>query len=68
MVADGALLKLRTSEGEIFEVEAKAASMSVVIKNMIDDTEDTNEEIPLPNVIRQSSPKSSSTANITKTR
>ena len=33
------------------EFEAKAASMSVVIKNMIDDTEDTNEDIPqLPNV------------------
>ena len=55
MVADGAVLKLRTSEGEIFEVEAKAASMSVVIKNMIDDTEDTK-ETPKPCIHLQKLP------------
>ena len=49
MAADGQLLKLISSEGDIFEVEPKAACMSHIIKNMVDDC-DTSEEIPLPNV------------------
>ena len=43
------LLKLKSSQGEIFEVEPDVACMSTLIKNMVDDS-GTDEEIPLPNV------------------
>ena len=43
------LLKLKSSQGEIFEVEPEVACMSTLIKNMVDDC-GTDEEIPLPNV------------------
>ena len=42
-------LTLKSSQGEIFEVEPEAACMSTLIKNMVDDS-GTDEEIPLPNV------------------
>merc|ERR1712014_555654 len=41
--------KLKSSQGEIFEVEPEVACMSTLIKNMVDDS-GTDEEIPLPNV------------------
>ena len=46
---DGEMLKLKSSQGEVFEVELKVACMSTLIKNMVDDS-GTYEEIPLPNV------------------
>jgi len=49
-MADGEeKLKLKSSQGAVFEVEASVASMSNLIKNMIDDS-GCEEEIPLPNV------------------
>ncbi|CAJ1395524.1 unnamed protein product [Effrenium voratum] len=42
-------LKLKSSQGEIFEVEPEVATMSTLIKNMVEDS-GTDEEIPLPNV------------------
>jgi len=48
-MGDGELLKLKSSQGEIFEVEPEVACMSTLIKNMVDDS-GTDEEIPLPNV------------------
>ena len=42
-------VKLRSSQGEVFEVEPEVACMSTLIKNMVDDS-GTDEEIPLPNV------------------
>merc|ERR1711964_55809 len=49
MGGDEALLKLKSSQGEIFEIEPEVACMSTLIKNMGDDS-GTDEEIPLPNV------------------
>lgn len=49
MAGDGELLKLKSSQGEIFEVEPDVACMSTLIKNMVEDS-GTDEEIPLPNV------------------
>ncbi|CAK0838284.1 unnamed protein product [Prorocentrum cordatum] len=49
MAGDGELLKLKSSQGEVFEVEPEVACMSTLIKNMVDDS-GTDEEIPLPNV------------------
>eukprot|EP00448_Togula_jolla_P022493 CAMPEP_0170590944 /NCGR_PEP_ID=MMETSP0224-20130122/12138_1 /TAXON_ID=285029 /ORGANISM="Togula jolla, Strain CCCM 725" /LENGTH=223 /DNA_ID=CAMNT_0010914771 /DNA_START=94 /DNA_END=766 /DNA_ORIENTATION=- len=49
MALEGELLKLKSSQGEIFEVEPEVACMSTLIKNMVDDS-GTDEEIPLPNV------------------
>merc|ERR1711972_412904 len=46
---EGEMLKLKSSQGEIFEVEPEVACMSTLIKNMVDDS-GTDEEIPLPNV------------------
>merc|ERR1719221_1936028 len=43
------MLKLTSSQGEIFEVLPEVACMSTLIKNMVDDS-GTDEEIPLPNV------------------
>jgi len=44
-------LKLKSSQGDVFEVEPSVASMSTLIKNMIDDSpSEEDEEIPLPNV------------------
>ena len=40
----GELLKLRSSQGEIFEVEPDVARMSTLVKNMADDS-GTDEEI-----------------------
>eukprot|EP00437_Effrenium_voratum_P010787 CAMPEP_0181440926 /NCGR_PEP_ID=MMETSP1110-20121109/23233_1 /TAXON_ID=174948 /ORGANISM="Symbiodinium sp., Strain CCMP421" /LENGTH=67 /DNA_ID=CAMNT_0023564773 /DNA_START=57 /DNA_END=257 /DNA_ORIENTATION=+ len=42
-------VKLKSSQGEIFEVEPEVATMSTLIKNMVEDS-GTDEEIPLPNV------------------
>ena len=42
-------LKLRSSEGDTFDVNPEVASMSTLIKNMVDDST-TDEEIPIPNV------------------
>ena len=43
---------LVSSEGESFDVSTSAASMSQLVNNLIDNTEDDDEaqEIPLPNV------------------
>merc|ERR1712080_787590 len=49
MATGGDMLKLKSSQGEIFEVEPEVACMSTLIKNMVDDS-GTDEEIPLPNV------------------
>eukprot|EP00450_Noctiluca_scintillans_P005353 CAMPEP_0194490252 /NCGR_PEP_ID=MMETSP0253-20130528/9534_1 /TAXON_ID=2966 /ORGANISM="Noctiluca scintillans" /LENGTH=214 /DNA_ID=CAMNT_0039330861 /DNA_START=33 /DNA_END=674 /DNA_ORIENTATION=+ len=49
MAGDGEMLKLKSSQGEVFEVEPEVACMSTLIKNMVDDS-GTDEEIPLPNV------------------
>eukprot|EP00933_Yihiella_yeosuensis_P035309 TRINITY_DN2882_c1_g1_i1.p1 TRINITY_DN2882_c1_g1~~TRINITY_DN2882_c1_g1_i1.p1 ORF type:complete len:194 (-),score=45.58 TRINITY_DN2882_c1_g1_i1:140-634(-) len=49
MAGEGELLKLRSSQGEVFEVDPEVACMSTLIKNMVDDS-GTDEEIPLPNV------------------
>mmetsp|Transcript_51189 Transcript_51189/g.136369 ORF Transcript_51189/g.136369 Transcript_51189/m.136369 type:complete len:165 (+) Transcript_51189:118-612(+) len=49
MAGDGEQLKLKSSQGEVFEVEPEVACMSTLIKNMVDDS-GTDEEIPLPNV------------------
>merc|ERR1712032_1721049 len=49
MAGEGEMLKLKSSQGEIFEVEPEVACMSTLIKNMVDDS-GTDEEIPLPNV------------------
>jgi len=49
MAAAAPLVKLMTSDSEIFEVEASIAHQSITIKNMLDDIEDLG-EIPLPNV------------------
>lgn len=49
MATGGELLKLKSSQGEIFEVEPEVACMSTLVKNMVDDS-GTDEEIPLPNV------------------
>ncbi|CAE7268978.1 RAD5B [Symbiodinium necroappetens] len=48
-MADGDKLKLKSSQGEIFEVDPEVATMSTLIKNMVEDS-GTDEEIPLPNV------------------
>eukprot|EP00397_Hematodinium_sp_SG-2012_P032203 GEMP01034264.1.p1 GENE.GEMP01034264.1~~GEMP01034264.1.p1 ORF type:complete len:164 (+),score=45.00 GEMP01034264.1:94-585(+) len=48
-MSDVELLKLKSSQGDIFEVEAAVAAMSTLIRNMIDDS-GCDEEIPLPNV------------------
>mmetsp|Transcript_30632 Transcript_30632/g.86414 ORF Transcript_30632/g.86414 Transcript_30632/m.86414 type:complete len:167 (-) Transcript_30632:22-522(-) len=42
-------VKLRSSEGHVFEVDHEAATLSRVIGSMVADV-DTSEEIPLPNV------------------
>ncbi|CAE8674022.1 unnamed protein product, partial [Polarella glacialis] len=49
MAAEGEMLKLKSSQGDVFEVEPEVACMSTLIKNMVDDS-GTDEEIPLPNV------------------
>jgi len=49
MTAEDSLLKLKSSQGEVFEVEPEVACISMLIKNMVDDS-GTDEEIPLPNV------------------
>merc|ERR1719436_1829777 len=49
VASEFAPLKLRSSQGEIFEVECGVACMSTLVKNMVDDS-GTDEEIPLPNV------------------
>ena len=48
-MAEGEKLTLKSSQGEIFEVEPEVACMSTLIKNMVEDS-GTDEEIPLPNV------------------
>eukprot|EP00812_Abedinium_dasypus_P008740 NODE_2479_length_927_cov_1025.308486.p1 GENE.NODE_2479_length_927_cov_1025.308486~~NODE_2479_length_927_cov_1025.308486.p1 ORF type:complete len:193 (+),score=64.03 NODE_2479_length_927_cov_1025.308486:3-581(+) len=49
MAGEGELVKLKSSQGEVFEVEPEVACMSTLIKNMVEDS-GTDEEIPLPNV------------------
>ena len=48
-MAEEEMVQLKSSEGEVFEVDPEIASMSVLIKNMVDDS-GTDDEIPLPNV------------------
>eukprot|EP00811_Abedinium_folium_P013790 NODE_22833_length_692_cov_5.842478.p1 GENE.NODE_22833_length_692_cov_5.842478~~NODE_22833_length_692_cov_5.842478.p1 ORF type:complete len:164 (+),score=56.10 NODE_22833_length_692_cov_5.842478:77-568(+) len=48
MADEGEVVKLKSSQGEVFEMEADVACMSTLIKNMVEDG--TDEEIPLPNV------------------
>jgi len=43
------MLKLKSAQGDVYEVDATVASMSTLIKNMIEDS-CGDEEIPLPNV------------------
>lgn len=43
------MVKLKSSQADVFVVEKEVACMSTLIKNMIDDT-GCDEEIPLPNV------------------
>ncbi|KAE8668812.1 protein MID1-COMPLEMENTING ACTIVITY 1-like [Hibiscus syriacus] len=52
---------LKSSDGQIFEVEEAVALQSKMIKNMIED-DCADEEIPLPNVTGRSCPRSSSIA------
>ena len=42
-------VKLKSSQGEVFEVEEDVACMSQLVKNMVEDS-GADEEIPLPNV------------------
>lgn len=42
-------IKLKSAQGELFEVEREVAEMSSLLKNVLDDT-GAAEEIPLPNV------------------
>merc|ERR1719465_331752 len=44
-----AMIRLKSAQGELFEVEEAVASSSTLIKNMVEDS-GTDEEIPLPNV------------------
>ncbi|CAE7650176.1 sconC, partial [Symbiodinium sp. KB8] len=46
---EGDKVQLKSSQGEIFEVEPEVACMSTLVKNMVEDS-GTDEEIPLPNV------------------
>ena len=43
------VVKLKSSEGTVFEVEKDVASISALVANMIEDSS-LDEEIPLPNV------------------
>jgi S-phase kinase-associated protein 1 len=45
------IVKLLSSDGQIIEVPKYIAERSVTIKNIIEDTEDIGEEIPLPNIL-----------------
>ena len=42
-------MKLKSSQGEVFEVDEDVACMSQLVKNMVEDS-GADEEIPLPNV------------------
>jgi S-phase kinase-associated protein 1 len=44
------MLKLKSSDGETYEIDEKVGAMSVLIRGMIEDHIDEGEEIPLPNV------------------
>jgi S-phase kinase-associated protein 1 len=47
----GKTIKVKSNQGEVFEVEQEVAMASNLIKNMLEDVEDVeDEEIPLPNV------------------
>ena len=48
-MAEEEMVQLRSSEGEVFDVHPEVASMSVLIKNMVEDS-GSEEVIPLPNV------------------
>ncbi|EER09550.1 S-phase kinase-associated protein 1A, putative [Perkinsus marinus ATCC 50983] len=48
-VADEETVKLRSSQGEVFDVPTNVACMSNLIQNMVEDG-GVDEEIPLPNV------------------
>jgi len=49
-MADESVVKLMSSEGDVLESEPKAVCMSTLIKDIIDDDNGIDEEIPLPNV------------------
>ncbi|KAL3896989.1 MAG: hypothetical protein SGCHY_003718 [Lobulomycetales sp.] len=42
---------LQSSDGETFKVDQKTADRSVLLKNMLEDVGDSDEPIPLPNVV-----------------
>jgi len=44
------MVKLKSSQGDLFVVEKEVAMMSNLLKSMIDDSGCVDEEIPLPNV------------------
>jgi len=48
-MAESQMVKLKSSQGDLFVVEKNVAMMSNLLKNMIEDT-GCDEEIPLPNV------------------
>ena len=46
-------IKLRSNDGEVFEVDMEVAKQSITIKTMLEDLgvgDDNNETVPLPNV------------------
>ncbi|KAJ1958069.1 hypothetical protein GGI12_004835 [Dipsacomyces acuminosporus] len=44
------MVKLQSSDGKEFEVEKSVAIQSTLIKNLLEDLEDSDDPIPLPNV------------------
>ncbi|KAK9459145.1 E3 ubiquitin ligase SCF complex, Skp subunit [Lipomyces oligophaga] len=44
------MVKLTSSDGEVFTVDKEVAERSILIKNMIEDVSDASTEIPIPNV------------------
>ena len=46
-------LQLVSSNGEIYQVSLEAARLSELIRSMVDDEEDSEQTVPLPNVNSQ---------------
>lgn len=47
---EGKMVELVSQEGNTFQVERKVAKMSELVKTMVSDDDDEQQEIPLPNV------------------